>query len=138
MEVGTQSGLVQVARCLGMSVKLTTIEGRPRRIRALGDVRYHEMRVKRRVSRSGCAVPEAGREEPDASDVLLAALALTSPARLALEVGKCFTHGRVVRRPGRVRHDGIAQPVDETHRLRRAEGQVEPMNRSLPGVTERL
>jgi len=120
-----EARLIDEARRLAVLVDERSVKRRPAPVGPLHDVADEHMGVELRVARPRGAVAKARRHEAARSDPLAPVVAAPSEGGVGLQVGERLGDGVVVR-PS----DGVAQvigteAVEDAHRLRRREGDVE-------------
>jgi hypothetical protein len=131
-ELMAEVGLVEHPGGLGVQEDPPRLQRPPHAIvRRADEVRDEHVGVQQRIAGTGGAVPEPGRDQPVHLDPFGPARPATGPGGFPLEVAdRCRDRG-VVCRHDLVGHVRVAEPPQQRHRLRGAEGQVE--SRHLPG-----
>ena len=129
-ELGAQHRVVQVAAGERVPVDGLRVDRGPPAVRAVQQVRHHQVGVQLRVPRPRGVVLEAGDDPPVGVDVGGALPAALMPAQPVpghrLQIVDHLPDGDLVGVPDRGRHCLVAEPEQHAHRLGGGDGDVGP------------
>ena len=135
-ELGPELRLVEIAGGLGVQVEVPRVECSPTAVRAARRVRDDDVRVEMGIAGSARAMPERGGDESIAAHLHESVRPASGPARLFLEVAQRGIDAGVVRGAYVGTDVPVAEPPEDGHGLRRAEGEIESRDSVLSAAGE--